>query len=488
MGEYFDLEPSALHQHLWDRFGRLHKGQNQRISYIAPRGGGKTSITSKAYPLYAICHELKSYIILMSDTQPLAQQNLSAIKEQLAENNELTEAYPWACGQGETWSETKIVTRNGILVEALGTGTKIRGRTRGKFRPDLVIGDDLESDEMVESPESRRKRQWWFKRALLPAVARGGDVLVIGTALHPDDLIQNLKKTPGWEHYLFQSIIQEPDRSDLWKEFREIISQPTPNETLRMEHERRAREFYRIHHDEMHAGAKVLWPAAEPLYDLMVLRAEIGEAAFQSEKQGNPVSSKVSEFADELLREGIWFTVWPATPRRVIYCDPSKGQTEKSDYSAIVELGQTAAGYFYCDADLQRRDVVQICADLLDRVEACKPDAVGIEENGFHALGELLLRLAGERGMYVPLYKITNTDRKIVRVRKWVTPPLRNRILQFQAGSPGADLLVSQLREFPTGQYDDGPDGLAGAFQLFDYVAGGGVAAGEPEAEPVGRF
>jgi hypothetical protein len=38
--------------------------------------------------------------------------------------------------------------------------------------------------------------------------------------------------------------------------------------------------------------------------------------------------------------------------------------------------------------------------------------------------------------------------------------------LRFKAGSKGAKLLVEQLRDFPCGEHEDGPDALEVAFRL----------------------
>ena len=45
----------------------------------------------------------------------------------------------------------------------------------------------------------------------------------------------------------------------------------------------------------MTAAEAVLWPQREPLYDLMVLRATVGAAAFGSEKQNYPVDPSACE-------------------------------------------------------------------------------------------------------------------------------------------------------------------------------------------------
>jgi hypothetical protein len=38
--------------------------------------------------------------------------------------------------------------------------------------------------------------------------------------------------------------------------------------------------------------------------------------------------------------------------------------------------------------------------------------------------------------------------------------------LRFKAGSKGAKLLVEQLRDFPCGEHEDGPDALEVGFRL----------------------
>ena len=67
---------------------------------------------------------------------------------------------------------------------------------------------------------------------------------------------------------------------------------------------------------------------------------------------------------------------------------------------------------------------------------------------------------------------ITNTLAKEVRIRR-LGPFLSQRRLRFRSGSPGTRLLVEQMREFPTGDHDDGPDALEMAVRLAaDFLCG----------------
>ena len=76
-----------------------------------------------------------------------------------------------------------------------------------------------------------------------------------------------------------------------------------------------------------------------------------------------------------------------------------------------------------------------------------------------------MLRRAKERGILLPMYTIDNRVNKQVRIRR-LTPFLSLGMLRFKGGSPGARLLVEQLRDFPNGDHDDGPDALEMAVRL----------------------
>jgi hypothetical protein len=60
---------------------------------------------------------------------------------------------------------------------------------------------------------------------------------------------------------------------------------------------------------------------------------------------------------------------------------------------------------------------------------------------------------------------------------KWsLTPWLARRELRFKANSPGARLLVEQLRDFPHADHDDGPDALEMAVRVLCEAVGDGRA------------
>ena len=74
---------------------------------------------------------------------------------------------------------------------------------------------------------------------------------------------------------------------------------------------------------------------------------------------------------------------------------------------------------------------------------------------------------------------------KQVRIRR-LGPYLAQRRLRFKAGSPATALLVEQLREFPVGAHDDGPDALEMAIRLADELCGGSADDGLGNRLPIG--
>jgi predicted phage terminase large subunit-like protein len=95
-----------------------------------------------------------------------------------------------------------------------------------------------------------------------------------------------------------------------------------------------------------------------------------------------------------------------------------------------------------------------------------QPDWFGVEVNQFQQLlADNIRQLANERRVLVPLYTLDNRVNKLVRIRR-LTPLLSQGRIRFKGDSPGARLLVEQMRDFPNGDHDDGPDALEMAVRL----------------------
>lgn len=336
---------------------------DQRVAIAAPRGEAKSTIVALVFVLWCVLTGRKRYPVLLADAFEQAAILLEAIKAELDANPRLALDFPEATGQGRVWNAGVIITANNAKIEAFGANKRIRGRRHGPHRPDLAVGDDLENDENVKSPEQRDKLQAWLMRSVLSLGGVGAklDVIVVGTILHYDSVLSRLLQHPLWTGTTFRSILHWPDRMDLWDKWEEILL--TRGET-KEQREAAALAFHASHREEMEAGAKVSWPAGRPLYELMLKRARDGHSAFDSEQQNDPLQGDDAPFANcitfwvQRLPEWIFFGA----------CDPSLGKAGQGrDPSAILVGGYSRqTGVLdVVEASIRRRLPDRIIEDVL---------------------------------------------------------------------------------------------------------------------------
>lgn len=461
---HFAKPPSQMHRWLAARLDAMPRRRGTKLNLLAPRGGAKSTVATLAYVLRVAVEGLEPYVWIISDTRRQAHAHLENIQWELEDNARLAAAYPAAVGKGPVWRAGAIQLRNGVRIEALGTGQRIRGRRHRHNRPSLILCDDLENDGHMLSALQRERSRTWFHGTLLKAGTSTTNVVNLATALHREALAMQLHHTPGWTSRIFPAIVRWPKNMSLWEQWEEIYTD-AENPAARQQ----AWAFYQAHRAEMDENAAVLWPEQEDLYTLMCMRAESGRGAFEREKQNSPIHPELCEWPEAYFDEAIWFHDWPnELVVKTIALDPSKGgDARRSDYSAYVLLGVDRHGVIYLEADLARRPTSQMVADGVALCRRFRPDAFGIEANQFQQLlapeFEAEFQRQGILGARPSL--LDNRLNKQVRIRR-LGPYLSSRRLRFKAQSPSTRLLVEQLRTFPVGDHDDGPDAAEMALRL----------------------
>jgi hypothetical protein len=462
LAHYCYLPPSRLHRWLSRRLRQIERGA--RLAVIAPRDSAKSTWLSFAYPLYCAVSGRERYIVLVADTTDQARRYLRSIKRELELNIHLAKSYPGAARRGDAWKVDRILLHNGVEIEALGTGQNIRGRKNAQTRPTLVVVDDPQHRRAVASPTQRAADWAWFTQDLLNVGSPQTIYLVAGTSLHREALVDRLMQQPGWESRRFPAIERWPENSSLWQEWEAIYTDRENPDRMHA-----ASVFYHAHRAEMDRGARVCWPQREDLYDLMRLRIDIGRTAFEAEKQGNPLNPELCEWPESYFAEPLWFAQWPERfAVKTMALDPSKGGDARlGDYSAFVMLGVDAQGLMYVEADLRRRPVEEIVAEGVEWYRRFRPDAFGCEANAWQDLlgGQFAAEFARQGLLSVRPWSVDNHEPKIVRIRR-LGPWLSQRRLRFKTASAGTLLLVQQLKDFPVGEHDDGPDALEMAIRL----------------------
>lgn len=179
-------------------------------------------------PINRICYKKKRFIIIISNTFGKAAKHLQTIKEEITHNNFLYGLHGKITLEKDAEGDAIFVHPDGFKTEVLCKGYEqipsIRGLKFGAYRPDLIIGDDMEDDEMVLSQERRKKLQDDFDTALIPAGDRDTcQFIFIGTILHDDALIAKLIN-PEYYHeykkikYIAHIDADTPQERSLWNE------------------------------------------------------------------------------------------------------------------------------------------------------------------------------------------------------------------------------------------------------------------------------
>jgi hypothetical protein len=157
----------------------ISRDKGCRRGIAAPRGHAKSTSFTFKDTLHAIVYEYKHYPIILSDSSDQAEGFLTDIKTELEENSLIVEDFGLL--KGKVWKAGVILTSTDIKLEAIGSGKKIRGRRHRNWRPDLIVLDDIENDENVNTLDQRKKLESWFYKAVSKAGDTYTDIVYIGT-------------------------------------------------------------------------------------------------------------------------------------------------------------------------------------------------------------------------------------------------------------------------------------------------------------------
>lgn len=520
--DYFSEAPAEIH---WDVFGDIQwavtNNQSTALAECLPRGYGKSTIISVGMPLWCVVGgspphvrgakrvPYKRYIFVMKDSFDQAKLELAAIRNEIESNEDLRRDFGDLVGA--PWGKAEIVTANGTKIDALGTGQKVRGRRHGPYRPDLIIADDLENDDMVQSPTQRMKVKTWWARAVEKAGdPRRCDYIALGTLIHYDCFQAWMLARPGVRARKYRALVSHADRQDMWDEWeRLLVNLDDPYREVT------AQTYYETHKAEMLAGSSVTWPERFPYVTLRQMM--LGESqmvhgksihAFSAEMQNEPISDEdrlfknigVFHYEDD---HGVKYLVPDTAGERVplrncrLYgaCDPSLGETKGGDFSAVVDLLLAPNGrMFVAHASIERRHPDRIIDHIAARARFWAEIGMYyswfvIETNQFQKLfaattGQQLLR----SGIRLPITQVTSQQQKTARIDSLQPDLLNNYILLYKelgrAVPDEQNRLWQQLHDYPLGDFVDGPDCLEMARTV---AASGGGGLVPSHLSPLGQ-
>ena len=178
-----------LHREMWAECC----SDDLQVAIAAPRGHAKSTAITFAYALSLVLFRESKHLLIISANESLASDFLNDIRIELQENEKLQSLFGGFRFLKE--AETEIIvqfvqTKEKFRIIVKGAGQRMRGLKWERKRPDTVIGDDLEDDEIVLNAERREKFRRWFYGAVRPIVRSGGKIRLVGTIIHLDSLLE----------------------------------------------------------------------------------------------------------------------------------------------------------------------------------------------------------------------------------------------------------------------------------------------------------
>lgn len=412
-----------------------------------PPRHGKSELISKYTPAWYLCTHPNRQVILASATADLAakwgRQARAIVREW---GPALGVGVSEDRGSADDWETTA-----GGGMRTAGVGGDVMGRG-GHL---LVIDDYLKNSEGAYS-ESIRDKQWdWWQSTFSTRLEPEGVVVVMATRWHEDDLIGRILRASESGEGLPVNRLRLPAVAE-------------DNDPLGR------------------APGEALWPERWPLgpdkgmtvnaYGDTVVGLKVRQRMSSAHWWGalyqqRPTRDGLTAWPDAYFGDHIWPETWPeAFEASCIAIDPSKGKDAKrGDFSAVVFAGLTG-GIIYVDAILERMPPDVLVRKLFGMMATHKPDDVGMETNQFQSLfAPIINRAALDRGL-PPMHvrEFENRTQKNLRIER-LGPYLDHREMRFRSNA-GCRELVRQLRDFPLGDHDDGPDALEMAVRLLKTI------------------
>lgn len=405
---------------------------------MMPRGSAKTTVAGIAVPVYLILYQLLPLGAYVSESGTHAEMQLENVRLELSNNARIGMVFGDLKPQisdDEKWNTKFCTTLTGMSLTARGRGAQIRGLNHKGQRPKLFIVDDLEDAENVESEVQREKNRKWFYGSLIPALPEldpEASINVLGTLLHPEALLETLRKDPEWTTVCFGCM----DRD----------GQP-------------------------------LWPAY-----MDQKKAELKKQSFALAGQLHTFyleyfNQKRTKETAPFDRDEFYVVEQPEkVMATVIYMDPAISEKKTADRCVIPVATINSNGVIYFQEIWSERggNAYEHALEQYFLFHAqYTPVVCGIESVAFQkAIIHDMRRQMFARKQYFEIIPVKNVTAKRARILGVLLPRMSSGYVRFAKPFTEAE---SQCRDWnPTrkDQPDDFPDAMAGAISLLDDFAG----------------
>lgn len=406
---------------------------NGRAVFEWARGHAKSTHLDVFIPMWLKIQEQRQFhtMVLVGKSEDSADKLLADLQEELQYNELYIRDFGVQMKEGN-WAEGEFTTTDGCHFASLGRGQSPRGLKNRSRRPDYIVIDDLDDDEMCRNPKRVADATDWVLSALYGSMEAGrGRFIMVGNRISKTSVLATLAAK---------------------------------------------KSFYHTRVNILTTGGKPSWPENYSISDVNRMRDDMGHRNFEKEYMNNPLTEG-AVFESRHIHYG---KMLPLREYRqlVCYTDPSFKNSATADYKATMLVGKTKDGYFHLIKAFAGQVSVSTMVgwhyEIMDFVEGKVPVLYYMEANfmqdlmldEFTKIGEIC-------GQHVPIRgdKRAKGD-KFARIEA-MQPMFERGLVIFnekEKDSPGMQVLEEQMLLFQRGSraHDDAPDALESAIWMLN--------------------
>ena len=410
----------------------------------------KTTGGTVSYGLATLLFRERRFMLLVSDTEAQAMMFLGFFKEHLQNNDALIDLFGL---KRDDKGLVKFVkdSESDIIVEmadghkfrvmAKGAEQKLRGLIWDGTRPDIILCDDMENDELVMNKERREKMKRWFNSALMPCRSATGIIRIVGTILHMDSLLEKLMPL-AYDKWTVQDPLKlwSPLKKHGWYSVK-----------------------YRAHNPDF---SHLLWPSRFSKKKLQDLKKELTDQGMADVYSQEYLNVPLDE-ANAFFKRGDFLDLSKEQREMklnyYITVDLAIAEHQKADYSVFLIAGVDEQRRIQVRNVLRERlDAREIVDTLIQMQRIYDPVAVGIEEMQISkSIGPFLREEMIRTGVYLSLYQLKHGGKdKIARARS-MQARLRAGSVYFDKHADWYPTFEDECTKFPRDVHDDQVDAFA---------------------------
>ena len=290
------------------------------------RGCAKSVHGNMGWPLWLKINGEMRCMALIGATEDKAVLLLSDLQAQLTSNQRFINDFGEQYSYGD-WSSGSFTTTDGCHFNAIGIGQNPRGLRKEGNRPDFIVIDDVDSQELSNNPKRVRRLVDWVCDDLMGCFDGPTQRFVVNN-------------NRPFTHSVLGSLIDEKLAGSTETAIRKIQKGVIATGAFLYE----VKDFWhRLRVNAVDENMNPSWPEKYTVEYWKGIKADRSHRSWMREYMNTPI-------VEGTVFKNDWIAWKPALPLNeydylICYCDPSWKGTTGSDHKAIILIGKTGNEY-----------------------------------------------------------------------------------------------------------------------------------------------